>query len=261
MHHEKTNIVQTDDYYPFGLAFNSYTRTASTPQNFTFNGYEEQPEIGTLFSEFRMYDQTIGRFWAQDPIEKENISPYAFALNNPILYMDYLGLDTVKYDPNRPVSTGDVQELPEFTVMAEREEFKEFNTKITNEEAGIEDNPSHVAQAAPIALTLTVADGPIPIGDAIAVILMSGALVWDLTEMTTVKPPIQLIEGDASKSEKHGDSGRAKTKAEKQIEDLELSKEGKSKKERQRINRKIENIRKAAQKKGKGEEHSRTRKR
>ena len=36
VYHGKTNVVQSDDYYPFGLAFNSYTRTASTPQNFKY---------------------------------------------------------------------------------------------------------------------------------------------------------------------------------------------------------------------------------
>jgi len=85
------------DYYPFGLTFNSFTRSYSEPQRYKFNEYEVQDEIGTLLSQFRMYDPAIGRFWVQDPMVKENISPYAFANNNPILYMDALGLDTAKH--------------------------------------------------------------------------------------------------------------------------------------------------------------------
>jgi hypothetical protein len=68
-------------------------------------------------------------------------------------------------------------------------------------------------------------------------------------------------KGDSSKNEKHGDSGRAMTKAEKQIEKLESQLGGANKKEKAKINKKIQNIKEDAQKKAKGEEHSRTKKR
>jgi uncharacterized protein RhaS with RHS repeats len=42
-----------------------------------------------------MFDPALGRLWQIDPIDKEDQSPYAWALNNPILYIDYLGLDTL----------------------------------------------------------------------------------------------------------------------------------------------------------------------
>ncbi len=63
------------------------------------------------------------------------------------------------------------------------------------------------------------------------------------------------------KNEKHGDGGRAKTKSEKQIEELEKQMKEASKKERTQIKRKIIRIRQDADKKAKGEEHSRGRKR
>lgn len=66
---------------------------------------------------------------------------------------------------------------------------------------------------------------------------------------------------DKGKNERHGDGGRAQTKSEKQIEELETSKEGKSKAGRQRIDRKIQNIKRDAARKSKGEERSRANKR
>ena len=35
-------VVQGDDYYPFGLSFNSYQRTGEKPNDFLYNGKERQ---------------------------------------------------------------------------------------------------------------------------------------------------------------------------------------------------------------------------
>lgn len=59
-----------------------------------------------------------------------------------------------------------------------------------------------------------------------------------------------------SKNEKHGDGGRALSKAENQIAELEKQLEGSPKKERKKIEQKIKNIRQTAEKKKKGIEHS-----
>jgi hypothetical protein len=58
------------------------------------------------------------------------------------------------------------------------------------------------------------------------------------------------------KNEKHGDNGRSLEQAEKQIKELEASKQGKPKKERDLIDRKIDHIKKNAAKNRKGVEHS-----
>ncbi len=67
-------------------------------------------------------------------------------------------------------------------------------------------------------------------------------------------------ESDSSKNEKHGDKGRALSKAEKQIEDLQKQMEGANKKTRKKLQTKIKNIRETAQRKKKGEEHSKANK-
>jgi len=43
--HTLSPIVSSSDYYPFGLAFNSYSRENSTPQNFKYNGIENEDEL------------------------------------------------------------------------------------------------------------------------------------------------------------------------------------------------------------------------
>jgi hypothetical protein len=36
--HVRSPVVQMDDYYPFGLAFNSFSRENSVKQDFKYNG-------------------------------------------------------------------------------------------------------------------------------------------------------------------------------------------------------------------------------
>ncbi|MCP4488104.1 MAG: hypothetical protein GY820_12410, partial [Gammaproteobacteria bacterium] len=101
IYHGKTNVVQADslsrcigNYYPFGLTFNSFTRSYSSPQNFKFNGGSELNEItGNYETFYRNYDPVLGRFNSVD-IKSElyaSQTPYQFAGNNPIFYNDPLG--------------------------------------------------------------------------------------------------------------------------------------------------------------------------
>ena len=94
--HTKSPIIQQDDYYPFGLTFNSYNRENSVKQNYKFNGIEEQDELdlGTYQAFFRSYDPTIGRWSSIDPKPNFSWSSYSSMSNNPIRYSDPLG-DTV----------------------------------------------------------------------------------------------------------------------------------------------------------------------
>jgi RHS repeat-associated protein len=94
--HTKSPVIQTDDYYPFGLAFNSYSRENSVPQNYKFNGKEEQTELDLNWYDYgaRMYDATIGRWFVVDPLSEVNRrwSPYRYAYNNPLRFIDPDGM-------------------------------------------------------------------------------------------------------------------------------------------------------------------------
>ncbi|MCP4460099.1 MAG: RHS repeat-associated core domain-containing protein, partial [Cytophagales bacterium] len=82
------------DYSPFGLTFNSFTRSYSTPQNYKYNGFEEQVEWGVFDYQARFYDPAIGRFLQVDPIADlmRRHSPYNYAYDNPIRFVDPDGM-------------------------------------------------------------------------------------------------------------------------------------------------------------------------
>ncbi|WP_229802483.1 RHS repeat-associated core domain-containing protein [Echinicola pacifica] len=88
--HENSLIVQKDDYYPFGMSFNSYTRPGSVGQKFLYNGKELQEETGWLNYGARMYMPELGRWTSVDILADAYVdfSPYAYVLNNPLKFVD-----------------------------------------------------------------------------------------------------------------------------------------------------------------------------
>jgi RHS repeat-associated protein len=97
VHH--TAVVQTNDYYPFGLTFNLYQRENSTPQDYKFNGKELEDELGLNWLDHgaRIYQPEIGRWMVVDPLADKYTawSPYAFSFNNPILFWDPTGMEGI----------------------------------------------------------------------------------------------------------------------------------------------------------------------
>lgn len=91
----KTPIVQVEDYYPFGLTFNSYQRDSSMPDQYLYNGKELQDELSLGWLDYgaRMYMPELGRFFTIDPkTEKYNTwTPYVYAGNNPVRFIDKNG--------------------------------------------------------------------------------------------------------------------------------------------------------------------------
>ncbi|KOF04090.1 hypothetical protein OB69_03635 [Roseivirga seohaensis subsp. aquiponti] len=96
--HTKGAILQEDHYYPFGLNISALSSTAplSKPNNYKFNGNEEQTEFDLNLYDFnaRMYDATLGRFANIDPLADVETSwtPYRAFYDNPISYSDPSGL-------------------------------------------------------------------------------------------------------------------------------------------------------------------------
>ncbi len=89
---ESGNAVQGDDYYPFGLTFNS---SAVSPENlYKYNGFEQQVETGWYDYLARYYDPALGRFLQVDPAADlmRRHSPYNYAFDNPIRFIDPDGM-------------------------------------------------------------------------------------------------------------------------------------------------------------------------
>lgn len=78
--HLKSPVVQMDDYYPFGLTFNSYPRGNSTQQNYLFNGGSELQRSLDLrwYQTLLRTDPAIGRFMQIDPLEAFFLELHSF---------------------------------------------------------------------------------------------------------------------------------------------------------------------------------------
>ncbi|MDH5609353.1 MAG: hypothetical protein OEY56_07720 [Cyclobacteriaceae bacterium] len=86
-------VVQRDDYYPFGLSFNSYT---SGQENlYKFQGQEHQDETGWDSFKWRNSDPALGRFFNIDPMSEAFYynSPYAFSENKVTTHVELEGLE------------------------------------------------------------------------------------------------------------------------------------------------------------------------
>lgn len=203
-----------------------------------------------------------------DPLAEEDyeISPYAYCGNNPVN----------RIDPDGRMS----KDLPEHPRMDERffrildrmqkkapENFHYYSDnslknkpnkgKIYNVEGDKEKSGSGIimCKALSTCSVLLLDDNTIVgVVDDVAIpfILVKG--IYDAFNITD-------NASDSGKSEKHGDRGRAKTKTEKQIQELENKLNDAKGNEKMKLKKKIDNIKRDAQRKAKGEEHSRGNKR
>jgi len=112
--------LEIDDYYPFGLTFNSYT--SGTENLYKYAGNEEQKEWSVYDFNARIYDPALGRFNSLDPLsdERDWLTPYNYVQNNPLMRIDPSGMlddwveredGTVEWDDN--VTSADDADLQE----------------------------------------------------------------------------------------------------------------------------------------------------
>ncbi|WP_166923479.1 DUF6443 domain-containing protein [Flavobacterium poyangense] len=92
-----SEIVQENNYYPFGLLQKGYNNAIVGVDNkYKYNGQEFQDELGLNMTamDYRQYDNALGRFNSIDALSEMSysVSPFAFSYNNPIFWSDPTGL-------------------------------------------------------------------------------------------------------------------------------------------------------------------------
>ena len=80
-------VTATYDYWPYG---DILATSGAESTHFRFTGHERDPESGLDYMLARSYAYDIGRFLRPDPMQDEypGLSPYAYANNNPLKYVD-----------------------------------------------------------------------------------------------------------------------------------------------------------------------------
>ncbi|WP_080776607.1 RHS repeat-associated core domain-containing protein [Chryseobacterium phocaeense] len=88
-------IVEVDNYYPFGLLHN-YTATNQNVYQYKYNGKELQ-ETGMYDYGARMYMPDLGRWGVVDPLAEQyrRFSTYSYTVNNPIRFIDPDGMQVM----------------------------------------------------------------------------------------------------------------------------------------------------------------------
>lgn len=107
--HTHSPIVETTDYYPFGMIAREDSREGMTAQSFKYNGKELQKDEELDWYDFgaRMYDAALGRWHAIDPMAEKyaSWSPYQYVMNNPMKFIDPDGRD-ITYHTSDPTPKG-----------------------------------------------------------------------------------------------------------------------------------------------------------
>ena len=88
---ESGNMMQQTHYYPFGMPFADSTSPDLQP--YKYNGKEQEKSLSWYDYGVRRYDAVLGRFASQDRYAEKyySLSPYQYAGNNPITFIDVNG--------------------------------------------------------------------------------------------------------------------------------------------------------------------------
>ena len=95
-------IVQEDEYYPFGLTFNGYVNGTENMYKTTGKELQTEHNLNMFDFEARFLDPQLGRWHVVDPIADNYLSwsPYNYVYNNPVNFIDPTGLGATDWYEN-----------------------------------------------------------------------------------------------------------------------------------------------------------------
>lgn len=90
-------IMDTNDYYPFGMSHLKSTQSVYDPMSIPYNykfGSKELQETGMYDFGARMYLPDVGRWFNVDPLAelRPDLTPFRYGFNNPISFTDPTGM-------------------------------------------------------------------------------------------------------------------------------------------------------------------------
>ena len=105
---ENGAVISRHDYRPYGEEITERTHAHYVGDTIRkqFTSYERDAETDLDYAQARMYRNKLARFTAVDPtllsartINPQTLNRFAFVLNNPLIFVDPLGLWALDYEP------------------------------------------------------------------------------------------------------------------------------------------------------------------
>jgi len=161
------NIIEEDDYYPYGAKMAKpglISQTSPVPNRYLFSSKEDQTvAFGSYGLDFGARDYAHdGLTWFEpDPLASKyyHLSPYIYCAGNPILYIDIMGLTTYKtrkeevkiddtYDETIEVSARQMEKLNEAWACCDTSKYVRMRNSVMAKNGYLDANGNPTLSAA-----------------------------------------------------------------------------------------------------------------
>ena len=101
---DQTQIISYEEYTPYGgTSYQAVSSQTETPKRYRYSGKERDEESGFYYHVRRYYACWLGRWTSCDPLMmRESTNLFQFARNNPVLFIDLNGKESVEASAAAP---------------------------------------------------------------------------------------------------------------------------------------------------------------